>query len=237
MASQITGVTIVYSTVYSRCWSKKTSKLHVTGLCEGNPPVTGEFPAQRASNAENVSIWWRHHVFVCFEVWGRYLWSGNIYSLTFIATGATFYSKVLYQVSMAQCIPSALAMQILQSCSKPSISPGKWKWCPLLLKRSWRREIKRLQWTVTLILLQSQLNEAQWYTSENCDHPHHLECCVCLNAIAHEAHRCMFAHFRPPALLSTMPCFCCRPQCRNSASIISNTKSEEKCCRHLDRHF
>ena len=42
--------------------SKKTSKLRVTGLCEGNSPVTGEFPAQRSSNAENVSIWWRHHV-------------------------------------------------------------------------------------------------------------------------------------------------------------------------------
>ena len=41
--------------------SKKTSKLRVTGLCEGNSPVTGEFPAQRASNAEIVSIWWRHH--------------------------------------------------------------------------------------------------------------------------------------------------------------------------------
>ena len=41
--------------------SKKTSKLRVTGLCVGNSPVTGEFPAQRASNAENVSIWWRHH--------------------------------------------------------------------------------------------------------------------------------------------------------------------------------
>ena len=41
--------------------SKKTSKLLVTGLCVGNSPVTGEFPAQRASNAENVSIWWRHH--------------------------------------------------------------------------------------------------------------------------------------------------------------------------------
>ena len=27
--------------------SKKTSKLHVTGLCEGNSPVTGEFPAQK----------------------------------------------------------------------------------------------------------------------------------------------------------------------------------------------
>ena len=36
--------------------SKKTSKLRVTGLCAGNSPVTGEFPAQMASNAENVSI-------------------------------------------------------------------------------------------------------------------------------------------------------------------------------------
>ena len=41
--------------------SKKTSKLRVTGLCAGNSPGTGEFPAQKASNAENVSIWWRHH--------------------------------------------------------------------------------------------------------------------------------------------------------------------------------
>ena len=40
--------------------SKKTSKLRVTGLCARNSPVTGEFPAQMASNAENVSILWRH---------------------------------------------------------------------------------------------------------------------------------------------------------------------------------
>ena len=41
--------------------SKNTSKLGVTGLCAGNSPGTGEFPAQMASYAENVSIWWRHH--------------------------------------------------------------------------------------------------------------------------------------------------------------------------------
>ena len=41
--------------------SKKTSKFRVAGLCAGNSPGTGEFPAQMASNAENVSIWWRHH--------------------------------------------------------------------------------------------------------------------------------------------------------------------------------
>ena len=44
-----------------RCRSKKTSKLRITGLCAGNSPITGEFPSQWASNAEDVSIWWRHH--------------------------------------------------------------------------------------------------------------------------------------------------------------------------------
>ena len=42
--------------------SKKTPMIHVTGLWEGNSPGTDEVSAQRASNAENVSIWWRHHV-------------------------------------------------------------------------------------------------------------------------------------------------------------------------------
>ena len=42
--------------------TKKTSKLRVTGLCAGNSPESGEFPAQRANNAENVSIPRRYHV-------------------------------------------------------------------------------------------------------------------------------------------------------------------------------
>ena len=36
--------------------SKKTSKLHVAGPCEGNSPVTGEFPSQKTSNAENACL-------------------------------------------------------------------------------------------------------------------------------------------------------------------------------------
>ena len=51
---------LLLSRLFKRRW-KKTSKLRVTGVCEGNSPMTGEFPAQRASNGENVSIWWRHH--------------------------------------------------------------------------------------------------------------------------------------------------------------------------------
>ena len=45
--------------------STKTSKLRVTGLRGGNSPVTDEFPAQMASNAENVSIWWHDHAHEC----------------------------------------------------------------------------------------------------------------------------------------------------------------------------
>ena len=35
----------------------------MTGLCEGNSLVTSEFPTHKASNMENVSLWWRHHGF------------------------------------------------------------------------------------------------------------------------------------------------------------------------------
>ena len=37
-------------------------------LC-GEFTGTGEFPAQRASYAENVSIWWRHHDHGCCGCW------------------------------------------------------------------------------------------------------------------------------------------------------------------------
>ena len=53
MASQNTSLTIVYSTVYSGT----DQRIHQRSASL----VTGEFPAQMASNAENVSISWRHH--------------------------------------------------------------------------------------------------------------------------------------------------------------------------------
>ena len=63
--------------------SKKTSKLRLTGLCAGNSPGTGEFPAQRASNAENVSIFWRHHVMtVKYKVLSNI--PGKIYVLYYV---------------------------------------------------------------------------------------------------------------------------------------------------------
>ena len=42
MASQITNLTITYSTIYSGADQRKKLKLRVTGLCAGNSPVTGD---------------------------------------------------------------------------------------------------------------------------------------------------------------------------------------------------
>ena len=60
MASQITSLTIVYSTVYSDADQRK----HQSSASLAFVSVPGEFPAQMASDAENVSIRWRHHVVV-----------------------------------------------------------------------------------------------------------------------------------------------------------------------------
>ena len=46
MASQITSLTIVYSTVYYGADQRKHQRW---------------IPRTKASDAENVSIWWRHH--------------------------------------------------------------------------------------------------------------------------------------------------------------------------------
>ena len=58
------------------CIWNKTSKLRVTGLCEGNSPLTGEFPAQRASNSagdkplsEPMMVRLRTHICVTRPQW------------------------------------------------------------------------------------------------------------------------------------------------------------------------
>ena len=56
MVSQITGVSIVCSTVYSGADQRKHQSSASLAF------VTGGFPSQTASYAENVFIWWRHHI-------------------------------------------------------------------------------------------------------------------------------------------------------------------------------
>ena len=57
VASQITCRGIVCPRVYWS-WHQKSILL---ALYEGNPPVTGGFTSQRASNIRSVSMWWCYH--------------------------------------------------------------------------------------------------------------------------------------------------------------------------------
>ena len=82
---------------------KKTSKVRVTGLCEGNSPVTGEFPVQKGRNGENVSIWWRHHENDSFAAAIEYMGFINITvfftcsSFLMVIQHNSFYTANLYQ--------------------------------------------------------------------------------------------------------------------------------------------
>ena len=83
--------------------STKTSKLRGTGLCAGNSLGTSGFPAHMASNAEDVSIWWRHH------------WSNALFVTHFITyrsyDGSVF---VIWLVFMAAAVDTEMG---LTSCS------------------------------------------------------------------------------------------------------------------------
>ena len=89
-------VSRLFAHLFIQAQIKETSKL-CTSLCEGNPLVISGFPPQRVSNAENVSIWWCHHV----RFWDN---EGN------------FTTDGLAQ----DCSNSiANALELLQSCTRP----------------------------------------------------------------------------------------------------------------------
>ena len=97
--------------------SKKTSKLRVTGLCVGNSPG---IPAQMASNTENVSFWWRHHVIsrphgramgACYEDFGENWPSYN---------GAALYRDLRQSLSLtAERTVSAFLSQEIAIVTSP----------------------------------------------------------------------------------------------------------------------
>ena len=72
MAPQITSLTIIYSTAYSGADQRKHQSSASLAFVRGIPP-------QRASNAENVPIWWRrHHV-----LWWPPMWDGPLHHNTY----------------------------------------------------------------------------------------------------------------------------------------------------------
>ena len=88
IASQITCLTIAYSSVYSGAGQRKHQS-SVSLAFAGTSPVTGELPAQKDSNAENVSIWWRHHDIYIFEQpYPRHFMAWNLLTARIIIMGS-----------------------------------------------------------------------------------------------------------------------------------------------------
>ena len=111
MAFQITCASIAQRFVRRRS-NKKISKLGVTGVCAGNSPGTGEFPTQRASNAENISIWWRHHALIiqgCFTGVGTTIQSPCAGEITMKGAG-----KIHRHRTTAKHIPG-----LILGCAQP----------------------------------------------------------------------------------------------------------------------
>ena len=71
MASQITSLTIVYSTVYSDVVQRKHQSSASLAIVRGIHRWPVNSPQKMVSKAENVSIWRRHHVYhpVCLALY------------------------------------------------------------------------------------------------------------------------------------------------------------------------
>ena len=86
MAFQITSLVVVYLIVNSGEDKENIKAPRHWPLC-GEVTGSGEFPAQRASNAENASIWWRHHVH------GRHgddqMFGAGIWFIAFVLPGSS----------------------------------------------------------------------------------------------------------------------------------------------------
>ena len=95
IASQITSLTSAYSAVHSGVDKKKNIKAPRHRLLCGEFTGNQWIPAQMASNAENVSIWWRHDVMESYRV--SFVSSKSEQSLTFevfVLSATSYYIKL-----------------------------------------------------------------------------------------------------------------------------------------------
>ena len=85
--------------------SKKTSKLCATGLCARISPGTVEFPAQMASYAKNVTIWWRHHESICWWWWHTFGEHLKMLTITLATYCCCLLKHIANQVFLALLLP------------------------------------------------------------------------------------------------------------------------------------
>ena len=142
IASQITSLTIIHSTVNSVTDQRKHQS--------STPLTIGEFPAQRASNAENVSIWWRHHV-ICLII---VRWTLHIHDVKWALSRKSLAFRLfvqIYQTNNKWSIRASHYMPFVNGTHRsPVDSPHKGGSNAENVPISWRHHIMRctLPWFV-----------------------------------------------------------------------------------------
>ena len=76
-----------------RSSSKQTSKLRVTGLCEGNSPVTGEFPTQIIGRQTLLQL----HLHSRFHTWLQWIGQRLTYCKTSSSSSSNFIPNRIQQ--------------------------------------------------------------------------------------------------------------------------------------------
>ena len=94
MASQITSLAF-FTQPFIQAQIKENIKASRHWLMSGE--FTGEFPARMASNAENVSIWWRHHGLVALCCCGHIL-IGSMWHIARVFQGCSKWNKWINNV-------------------------------------------------------------------------------------------------------------------------------------------
>ena len=171
MASQITSLTVVYSIVYSGADQRKHQSSASLAFVRGIHRV-GEFPAQMASKAENVSIWWRHHdLKKCWLLDGttgnRFQWNLNQYAKLFIQENefeydvwkcTPFYFVTTFEVWewISDFIPYFAGHVITYPCGDSNGHNDSQGWSPVFLRDwplTWWRHQMETSWFSALLAI------------------------------------------------------------------------------------
>ena len=121
-------VSIVYSTVCLDSDQRNHQGSATLAICEGNSPVTGEFPLQRASNVENASIWWRHH-----EP-SEYITYPPFWYYSEAESGRSWCARCLvvaYKSRLNSALPSKTSKTKPKSWNSPVLSHAKYVHAPV----------------------------------------------------------------------------------------------------------
>ena len=142
IASQITSLTIVYSTVYSDADQRKHQSSASLAFVRGIHRWPVNFPTQRASNAENVSTWRRHYDFSkmvprspgCIQWDCQCSWKWRLYKTCFYILHVHFVCFSPLQSRMSNCSHDSLSINVQHILAET-------KWPPFR-----RRHFKRISW-------------------------------------------------------------------------------------------